>query len=82
MPDALGNAVATLVGYKFCIFLSYSGLSGPEESSYIHGPAPIGENASVLFGPLSTGTVKNDCFYLDDEQIGYLEKGYLYFNGK
>jgi hypothetical protein len=80
MSQASGNALATLnpTSCELCIKLSYSGLSGPELLSHIHGPAKIGEHAGVL-SPLSLDPVKTDCFTLDSEQIKYLEAGHLYF---
>jgi hypothetical protein len=81
MSQASGNALATLnvATSELCIKLSYSGLSGTELFSHIHGPAKIGANAGVLF-TLSLDTIKTDCFILNSEQMEYLEDGYLYFN--
>jgi hypothetical protein len=75
---ALRNAVATFFEDQLCVAVSYSGLSGPELFSHIHGPAPIGEENAVLF-TLSTGTIKNDCFTLDHALERQLKKGLLYF---
>jgi hypothetical protein len=80
MSAALGNALVTLDGFELCIKLSYSGLSGPEIYSHIHGPAPIGMNAGPAIFVLGTDTVKAECFTLDDDQVGYVEDGLLYFN--
>jgi hypothetical protein len=79
--QALGNALVTLnaTSSELCMQLSYSGLSGPQIFSHIHGPAKIGENAPSLF-LLSMGTIKTDCVILDAEQTEYLYEGYLYFN--
>jgi hypothetical protein len=81
MSQASGNAFATLNGTssELCIKLSYSGLSGTELYSHIHGPAKIGATGGLLF-VLSLDTIKTDCFILDSEKIEYLEAGYLYFN--
>ena len=76
---ALGNAMATLENNRFCIFLSYSGLSSSESASNIRGPAELNAEADVLF-TLSSGTSKNDCFDLSAEDISDLYDGLLYFN--
>jgi hypothetical protein len=79
MSESLGNALITLKGYELCVRLAYEELSGPELFSHIHGPAPIGENAQVIF-TLSLESVKVDCFTLNAEQIYWLNTGKLYFN--
>lgn len=78
---ALGNALVTYDDFtnQLCANLTYSGLTGPELFSHIHGPAPIGATADVLF-TLSTGQIKTDCFQLTNVQEAYLESGLLYFN--
>ncbi|GKY90933.1 hypothetical protein MPSEU_000066100 [Mayamaea pseudoterrestris] len=83
--EALGNAVATLSGSRFCINLSYIGLSSPELYSHIHGPATVGisNTADVLY-TLSTGAVKTpakgDCFQITESEKKDLMKGLWYFN--
>ena len=76
---SLGNAILTYMNMELCIRLSYSGLSGLEAASHIHGPAIIGESASVLFS-LGPDTNKVECFTLTEEQEGFLKAGLLYFN--
>lgn len=78
---ALGNAIVTYDSFtnQLCANLTYSGLTGPELFSHIHGPAPIGTTADVLF-TLSSGQIKMDCFTLTRIQQAYLESGLLYFN--
>jgi hypothetical protein len=81
MSQASGSAIATFdaMSSELCIKLSYSGLSGPELFSHIHGPAKIGANAGSIF-LLSPNPIKTDCYMLNDEQMMHLEAGHLYFN--
>lgn len=75
---ASGSAVATLTKNKFCIYLSYSGIA-KELYSHIHGPAPVGASANVLFG-LSSKSTKRDCVTLTNAQVNMLNAGLLYVN--
>ena len=79
--DAMGNAVATFNpnNRNFCINLSYSGLSEMEVAAHIHGPAPVGENAPVLY-TLSMDPIKNDCVKLTRREARQLSRGEFYFN--
>ena len=81
MSQASGSAIATFdaMSSELCIKLSYSGLSGPERFSHIHGPAKIGANAGSIF-LLSLDPIKTDCYVLNAEQMEHLEAGHLYFN--
>lgn len=75
---ASGSAVATLTGKTFCIFLSYTGIA-QETESHIHGPAPIGSGAEVLFA-LSGKANKRDCFAFNTTHVQWLNDGLLYAN--
>jgi hypothetical protein len=77
--SALGNAVATVEDGRFCIALSYSGLSGPELFSHVHGMAAIGEAGPVII-TLDTGTQKTQCFDITDEGVDDLDAKLWYFN--
>jgi hypothetical protein len=77
--SALGNAVATVEDGRFCIALSYNGLSGTELFSHVHGPAAIGEAGPVII-PLNTGTQKTQCFDITDEGVDDLDDKLWYFN--
>jgi hypothetical protein len=79
MSSALGNAVATVEDDKFCIALSYDGLSGLELFSHIHGPAAIGETGPVVF-TMALSTQKTECFELTKDNKKNLEDGLYYFN--
>jgi hypothetical protein len=39
------NSTTNVISWK----VTYSGLSGPATGAHIHGPAPLGQNAGVLF---------------------------------
>ena len=60
--------------------VSYSGLLGVETSSHIHGPAPAGVNAGVVF-PFAVGTPKMGTFGpLTAQQVSDLSNGLYYVN--
>ena len=75
---ALGSALLTYENMNLCIHLTYSGLSGDEIVSHIHGPAMVGEEGDVIF-TLSNSATKVECFNLDSTQEDFLIKGNLYF---
>jgi hypothetical protein len=77
--SALGNAVASVKDSKFCIALSYDGLSGLELFSHVHGPASIGEAGPVIF-TLDLSTQKTQCFDITDEETEKLDDKLWYFN--
>lgn len=82
---ALGNAVATYdpASSMLCIKLSYSGLSGTETVSHIHGPAAIGADSGVQvnIGTLiSSATQKTGCVTITAEQAVDLYNNMYYFN--
>ncbi len=63
---------------------SYSGLLAPVTAAHIHGPAPVGVAAGVLF-PLThtggtTGTLSGGPFVLSAAQAGFLTSGMTYVN--
>ncbi len=64
---------------ELCFSISYNTVSGMETAAHFHGPAPPGVNAGVLIG-LDTGTPKNGCVTLTDDQEEFLEEGLLYIN--
>jgi hypothetical protein len=60
--------------------LSWSGLTGPATAAHIHGPAPVGINAAVLFPfsavPAATaGSIPQQVFPITLPQISQLEGG-------
>ncbi|HVP38381.1 MAG TPA: CHRD domain-containing protein [Candidatus Saccharimonadales bacterium] len=65
---------------------SWTGLiGGPATASHIHGAAPPGANAPVLFPfagvPAATsGSIPEQTFAITPTQVGWLQSGLLYFN--
>jgi hypothetical protein len=68
---------------QFVVDLTWQGLTGNASAGHIHGPAPIGTNAPVIF-PFAivpgvsghfTGT-----FAINATQLGWLTDGLLYMN--
>jgi len=78
---ATGNAVMTYSTEtkELCIYLSYTGLSGTELFSHIHGPASFG-TAGGIVKTLTSGQNKLDCFTFTEEEQTSLLSGLLYFN--
>jgi len=65
--------------------LTFQNLLAPATAGHIHGPAPPGTNASVLFPfagvPNATsGTIPTQIFAITPEQVSDLEAGLYYFN--
>lgn len=64
--------------------ITWSGLSGDMTGMHLHGPAPAGQNAAVLF-PLTTttgtsGTVSGTISNIPDTTIQHLLNGRIYYN--
>lgn len=60
--------------------VSYAGLTGVESAAHIHGPAPIGINAGVVF-PFAVGSPKIGTFGpLTAAQVADLAGGLYYVN--
>ena len=60
--------------------VSFSGLSGPEIAAHIHGPAPVGLNAAVVF-TFGLGSPKLGTFGpLTAAQVADLSSGLYYVN--
>jgi hypothetical protein len=82
----MGNAVLTYTEDSLCYKITFSGLSGVESISHIHGPAMVGKGAGVAFEfefP-SREPIKDGCFDLTDKDSDlvkeYLDDGLLYIN--
>jgi hypothetical protein len=45
-----GSGIVSFVGTNLLVDVSYSGLSGNRTDDHFHAPAPIGANASVVYG--------------------------------
>ncbi len=61
------------------VTLSFSGLSSTETGAHIHGPAPPGISAPILF-PIPTGQVSDFRISLSAAQVQDLKNGQLYIN--
>jgi hypothetical protein len=60
--------------------VSYTGMMGAETAAHIHGPAPIGANAGVVF-PFALGTPKIGSFGpLTAVEVADLSNGLYYVN--
>ncbi len=65
--------------------LSWSGLTSNAISAHIHGPAPAGVNAPILF-PLAgvtqtvSGSIPTQSFAINPTQVAQLRAGLFYFN--
>jgi hypothetical protein len=63
---------------------NYSGLSSAANAAHIHGNAPVGANAPVLFnfGAISgtSGTITNQTFTLTPQQVADLRQNRMYVN--
>ena len=73
-----GNETTALVS------LAFTGLTTPANAAHIHGPAPPGMNADILF-PLNipaatSGSVNNVMINLTPAQVQQLKDGLFYFN--
>ena len=77
------TAVLTLKGRKLCLYMSYTGLSGPELAAHIHGPAGVGiQSQADVIKTLRGGAVKipgnGNCFLLDAAEAQDLSAGLWY----
>ena len=60
--------------------VAFSGLQGTENNAHIHGPAPAGQNAGVVFG-FAPGSPKVGSFGpLTAQQVADLNAGLYYVN--
>jgi len=87
--DTTGHALGQffLVGTQLTFNVTYRGLSSVATGAYIHGPATIGTNASVLIslGPYNGGSFGTNgtlagTVGLTPEQLGYVIDGLIYVN--
>ncbi|MGH9881162.1 MAG: PQQ-dependent sugar dehydrogenase, partial [Pyrinomonadaceae bacterium] len=61
------------------VSLNFSGLSTPQTGAHIHGPAPVGVSAPVLF-PLPNGQISDFEIALSPSQVLDLKNGLWYAN--
>ncbi len=65
--------------------LSFTGLGSNATAAHIHGPAPAGANAGVVFGltgvPSATsGSIPTQSFAITPTQVAHFKQGLFYFN--
>jgi CHRD domain-containing protein/PEP-CTERM motif-containing protein len=80
-----GTVVLNDVAHSITVDLSWTGLSAPATTADIHGPAPLGVNAPLIFPfagvPAATaGSIPEQTFAITGSQIADLENGQYYFN--
>lgn len=80
--SASGFGCLTLDANSFLHYdVSYVGLLGAETGAHIHGPAPVGVNAGVIFGlPLGTPKIGTIAIPLTLIQITQITAGQWYIN--
>jgi len=81
----IGSVVLSDDQTKITVNESWTGLTTAATASHIHGPAPAGVNAPVLFPfsgvPAATsGSIPQQTFAITPTQVGYLQSGQLYMN--
>ena len=81
----LSTVLLDNVADTITVSTSFAGLTSPATLAHIHGPAPIGVNAPVLFPftgvPSATsGTIPTQTFALTAAQASELEAGLFYVN--
>jgi hypothetical protein len=79
-----GVVVLSADATRMYVNLSFEGLGSNQTAAHIHGPAPRGQNAGVLFNIGSQGATSGEfnglLFNPTLTQVGYLRSGQLYFN--
>jgi hypothetical protein len=80
-----GYGTVTLNGAmtSFDVDLTWTGLTAPASAGHIHGPAPVGTNAPVIFPFAITPGVSGHftgTFAINATQLGWLQDGLLYMN--
>ena len=74
------NASQTMI----TVTLSWTGLSSNATAAHIHGPAPAGSNAGVLFGMAGvsgiSGAIATQTFAITPTQLTQFQNGLFYWN--
>ena len=86
--NSTGSATAEvkIVGDQLKVEFSFEGLTGPITGAHIHGPAPAGQNAGVIFNivpgqfPAGTGSPIEATFPITEEQKQLIRSGQTYLN--
>ncbi|MEX2534189.1 MAG: CHRD domain-containing protein [Trueperaceae bacterium] len=79
-----GSSTAMLTGNTLTVTGNFAGLTGPATAAHIHGPAPVGEAAGVVF-PLQvdnavSGNLSGTWADMTEEQLQQLRDGLFYVN--
>ncbi|MBD8525423.1 CHRD domain-containing protein [Pseudomarimonas arenosa] len=81
---ASGSVVLSADGTRIVVRLAFEGLSSANTAAHIHGPAPIGVNAGVIFGLGNSGATSGTLgpleFAVNAQQAADLKAGLWYFN--
>ncbi len=81
-----GTVVLNADETQITVNMSFSGLTSPAILAHIHGAAPVGANANVLFDfsavtPNATsGSIPEQTFAITPAQVAELKAGLYYFN--
>jgi CHRD domain len=81
-----GSGTVTLENFEttITVFMSFSGLTANAVAGHIHGPAPAGMNAPIIFNlspPASTsGSITPTSFNITPAQVADLKNSLNYFN--
>ena len=85
--SATGSGSVVLTGAEDQITAngSFAGLASSATMAHIHGPAPVGSNADILFTldgvtAATTGIFADQTFAISPSQVTNLKSGQLYFN--
>jgi hypothetical protein len=83
--NTAGNGLGTfmLVGTQLTYTVNFRGLSGPATAGHIHGPAPMGQNASVMIPftvPAATEGTISGTVGLTPAQLAAVVDGHTYVN--
>ena len=83
--SGVGTVVLNAAGTLITVDESWSGLTAPATASHIHGPAPVGMNAPVIFAftgvPAATsGAIPEQTFAITAAQAIQLQGGMFYMN--
>lgn len=79
---ATGSANVTVVGNRLAIDGAWDGFDIVDPGAHVHGPAPAGANAGILFALSYDNQSRTfeGTFTLDQEQMSYFLENELYLN--
>lgn len=79
---ATGTANVTVAGNRMAIDGAWEGFDIVDPGAHVHGPAPAGANAGILFALVYDNQTRTfeGTFTLDQEQMSYFLENELYIN--